>query len=309
VPLHFRTAIPTRASASNIKRPWSWVRLAARAALLGVAASGMKRKCLENLFPQPPRVAVHRVPNPRLHRLIHRFPVDEPRVVVRLKPAEPPPESDHVGPRQPCVGREQPKAKEREPVATPMNAALTGMQCEAKAVEKLADLAMHFVELLLAVGKEEKVVNVARIRAGAEITDDHVVHRVQIDVSEELGRLVAERQPPAAFVRGEKRIAGEVVQHFLLRVGTRDDEFDETERLGTVDHAGQQVSQNLMVDGRKVPLEQQVLAQATAEGAVYAILTTEQQTKFTTLRLAGLFGGPGGPGGQGGPGHGPGGPH
>ena len=50
---------------------------------------------------------------------------------------------------------------------------------------------------------------------------------------------------------------------------------------------------------------QQVLAQATAAGAVYSILTTAQQTKFTTLRLPGLFGGQGGPG----PGPGPGGPH
>jgi hypothetical protein len=51
---------------------------------------------------------------------------------------------------------------------------------------------------------------------------------------------------------------------------------------------------------------QQVLAQATAAGAIYAILTTTQQTKFTTLQGAGLFGGPGGPGGHG---PGPGGPH
>ena len=78
--LHFRAAVRTRASASIKIRPWSWARLAARAALFGAALPGKKRKCLENLFPQPS------------------------------------PEPDHVGPRQPCMGGEQPKAEERETV-------------------------------------------------------------------------------------------------------------------------------------------------------------------------------------------------
>ena len=52
---------------------------------------------------------------------------------------------------------------------------------------------------------------------------------------------------------------------------------------------------------------QEVLAQATASGAFYAILTPEQQSKYETL---GPLGGPGGPGGFGGPGpHGLGGSH
>jgi len=42
------------------------------------------------------------------------------------------------------------------------------------------------------------------------------------------------------------------VEHFLLGVGTRDDEFDEAERIGTVDKAGEQVLQNPMVNGRKI---------------------------------------------------------
>jgi Spy/CpxP family protein refolding chaperone len=50
---------------------------------------------------------------------------------------------------------------------------------------------------------------------------------------------------------------------------------------------------------------QEVLAQATASAAFYAILTADQQTKYETLGPLG--GGPGGPGGLGGPG-GPG-PH
>ena len=53
------------------------------------AVPGKKRKRLEDLFPQPPRTAVHGMPDPRLHRLIHGFPVDEPGVVVRVKPADP----------------------------------------------------------------------------------------------------------------------------------------------------------------------------------------------------------------------------
>jgi Spy/CpxP family protein refolding chaperone len=52
---------------------------------------------------------------------------------------------------------------------------------------------------------------------------------------------------------------------------------------------------------------EEVLAQGTASGAFYALLTTEQQSKYETL---GPLGGPGGPGGFGGPGpHGLGGSH
>ena len=53
---------------------------------------------------------------------------------------------------------------------------------------------------------------------------------------------------------------------------------------------------------------EEVLAQATASGAFYALLTSEQQTKYETLGPLG--GGPAGPGGFGGPGpHGLGGSH
>jgi Spy/CpxP family protein refolding chaperone len=52
---------------------------------------------------------------------------------------------------------------------------------------------------------------------------------------------------------------------------------------------------------------EEVLAQATASGAFYVLLTSEQQSKYETL---GPLGGPGGPGGFGGPGpHGLGGSH
>ena len=102
------------------------------------------------------------------------------------------------------------------------------------------DLTMHFVELLLAVGKQQEVVHVARIGAGAEIADDHVVHGIEIDVGEELRGLVAEGQAAAALERSEKGIAGEIVERFLLRVGTRNDEFDEAEGIGTVDRAGEE---------------------------------------------------------------------
>lgn len=47
---------------------------------------------------------------------------------------------------------------------------------------------------------------------------------------------------------------------------------------------------------------QEVEAQAKADAAFYAILTTDQQTKYTSLQSGGPGGGPGGPGGFGGPG-------
>lgn len=48
---------------------------------------------------------------------------------------------------------------------------------------------------------------------------------------------------------------------------------------------------------------QQVRADATADAAFYALLTTDQQARYNELKLPGL-GGPGGPGGHGGPGGG-----
>jgi Spy/CpxP family protein refolding chaperone len=47
---------------------------------------------------------------------------------------------------------------------------------------------------------------------------------------------------------------------------------------------------------------QEVLAQSTAAGAFYAILTADQQSKYDTLGPMGGPGGFGGPGGPGGPG-------
>jgi len=44
---------------------------------------------------------------------------------------------------------------------------------------------------------------------------------------------------------------------------------------------------------------QQVLADATADATFYALLTTDQQTKYTSLKLYDLGGGPGLPGGPG----------
>jgi Spy/CpxP family protein refolding chaperone len=52
---------------------------------------------------------------------------------------------------------------------------------------------------------------------------------------------------------------------------------------------------------------QEIMARGAAEAAFYAILTTDQQTKFATLKLAGFFGGLGDFGY--GPGPGRGGPH
>ncbi len=104
VPLHFRAAVLTRAVSRQTKTgPGLGLGSRPGPRLFGAAVPGQKRECLKDLFPQPPRIAVHRMPDPRLHRLIHRFLVDEPRMVVRVKPAEPSPETDHVRPRQPRV--------------------------------------------------------------------------------------------------------------------------------------------------------------------------------------------------------------
>ena len=73
--------------ASNKNRSWSWARPAARTALSGPLHSGQKRKRLEDLFPQPPRVARHRMPDPRLHSLIDSFAGRyAPLILLRVSP-------------------------------------------------------------------------------------------------------------------------------------------------------------------------------------------------------------------------------
>ena len=57
---------------------------------------------------------------------------------------------------------------------------------------------MHFVEFLLAIGEQQEVIHRRRIGARPEILHDHMVHRIQVNVGEELRRLVPQRQPPAA---------------------------------------------------------------------------------------------------------------
>lgn len=97
VRFHFRAAVPAWAVCVKQKQAlvlgsargqgraiWGGGRCSLNAS---ARLSGKKRKCLEDLFAQPPRIAVHGMPDPRLHRLFHRFHVDEPRIVVRVKPA------------------------------------------------------------------------------------------------------------------------------------------------------------------------------------------------------------------------------
>lgn len=166
---------------------------------------------------------------------------------VRAQLAEALAEANDFGPRDPRMGGEQPKAKEGKTVPAPIETAFAGMEREAIAVQELADLVVHFVELFLAVREQQEVIDVAGIGARAEVANDQVVHGVEIDVGEELGCLVAERQSAAAVVRREEGIAGEVVEDLVAGVGTGDEQPDEAEGVGAVDYAGREILKNLMV--------------------------------------------------------------
>ncbi len=140
-----------RRLASNTNRSWSWARLAARAALFEGLSACEKRELIEELFPEVPGVAVHRVADPGAYGLVDGFFSYEASVIIRVELAEVAPEADDVWAEEAHVGGEEAEAEEGEAVPAPIDAAFSGMEGQSIAIEEMLDLGVHFLQLEFAV--------------------------------------------------------------------------------------------------------------------------------------------------------------
>jgi hypothetical protein len=77
--------------------------------------------------------------------------------------------------------------------------------------------------VLLVVRKRQKIIDVADVALDTQPLLDEVVERVQVDVGEELTRLVADGEAPPPLTGREQIVAGKVDLDLFLRVAAVDD--------------------------------------------------------------------------------------
>ncbi len=120
-----------------------------------------------------------------------------------LHPSHPATESAHVFLDQKSVRGEDSIAQEPDALIARKYYALVLVDLKTQRLQESLDLQAHLVKTPLVVGKNEKIINVADI-AQPETFGDEVIERIEVDVCEELARLVAQRQTPAPL-RGRFR--------------------------------------------------------------------------------------------------------
>jgi hypothetical protein len=149
------------------------------------------------------------------------------------------------------MGQDAP-AKKGNPVGCTMDPAFAGMETEPEVCQEPLDAVFHLAKVLFGVGKEEKVIHVADILAGLQLSHNVVVEPIQIDIAEELGGLIAKRKPAAALIGSEEGIARKILQNLLLRIGGVYDSAGQFEGRLALDHATDVALQDLMVYGREI---------------------------------------------------------
>ena len=100
----------------------------------------------------------------------------------------------HILAAETAVGWEDAETQKVNPHVHWEHDALFHMQRQAQLFKKPRHLLVPVVQLLLVVGKEQKVVHVAYIRTAAQFAFDELVEFVQIDVCPKLTGKVANRQ-------------------------------------------------------------------------------------------------------------------
>ena len=75
--------------------------------------------------------------------------------------------------------------------------ALVTVDLKTESLEELLDLRSDLVQPPLVVGEDQEVIDVADVAQSQPVADE-VIERVEVDVGEELARLVAQRQAPYA---------------------------------------------------------------------------------------------------------------
>ena len=130
----------------------------------------------------------------------------------------PAPKAVDIRPDQPGVSRKDSPAQERDPVLTAIDAAFALVNAQSQPGEALLDTAHHTAERLFRLVEQQEVVDTTNERPRPEFPVHHLVERVEVDVGEELRRLISQRQAAPALLRREEVVTGEVLNHVLLRV-------------------------------------------------------------------------------------------
>jgi hypothetical protein len=165
-----------------------------------------------------------------------------------LHPAHPAAEPTDVLLCELSMGRKDPIAQEPHALIARKDYALVLVDLKTQRFQEALDLQTHLMQPPLVVGEDQEVIDVTDV-AHPEPVGHIMIERIEVDVGEELARLVAQRQPSAPLDGSEQVVAGEPRQHRVLGIAVVDDQPDQPEEVRVFDLAGDKAPEDLVVDG------------------------------------------------------------
>jgi hypothetical protein len=151
-----------------------------------------------------------------------------------------------------AVIRENTPTEERNPRGGPVYPALPFMHTEPEIAQFRLDAAPRVFQKAPVVVEQQKIIHIPAVGARAYRAKNKLIQRVQINVGEELRRLVAQWQPAPPPARREQVVAREVGLDRFLRVRSVDDASSQGESGAALEDTREQVLQDGVVDGRKI---------------------------------------------------------
>ena len=159
---------------------------------------------VEYLFAQTPRVSVGRVGVPSLQTGFDLIPLHPVFGVGQLQVAEATAETNDIAPHQPTVVWKHTPPEERDAIGAPVHPRLAVMHAQTKLIQFGFQMEPCFVQELFVLVEQDEVIHIAGIGTGPDLAQDEMVELVQVDVGEELGCLIPERETRRRS-RGVKR--------------------------------------------------------------------------------------------------------
>jgi hypothetical protein len=125
---------------------------------------GYEYNLVEELLAEAPGVPCRGVPQPALDHLPELVGLDQSGVVLFAQMVEAAADADYVAPRQAPAARKQPPAEERDAVRTAAHLKLAFVYAQSQfRPQEVTDARGGAVQLLAAVAKQEKVIDVAEV--------------------------------------------------------------------------------------------------------------------------------------------------
>jgi hypothetical protein len=147
---------------------------------------------------------------PRLKVDAHLAAIHFAGLVLALEGANPPAKTHDVAPGQPAMTGEKAPAQERHSVRRAVDTALVFMHAEPQQTQGVAYLHKRIRKVLLLCMEDKEIVDVAAVCCRPEAARNEMVKAIKEHVREELGSLIAQRQPSPAFPRREQVITSKV---------------------------------------------------------------------------------------------------